>query len=469
MTQSRTANVPFVRARQRSRTALKAFEDNLAPAIDDVGIDRLQVTVTGTWRMTQSASDRDVDAAIEHLATPPPEVDWFKTPADSQSGRTLSTSKQRMPSTIGSVEFFIGRPRNGVGFLQAKFVGANPTRTLAHLLADFAESPNFIETLASLGPYRFFRRASRGVRTGYGDNGDNWISDRDQAVHHLGRDIFGAFLPIYVMKLQELVTAVLAPSNVGQYESDGADIVVSDGDLTCRWDWANVRVPQIECYFERHHSRAVGFVRDAASIALSDLDKADARRYENYESVFVQRAGDCLTLTTPLNQTKHLKIYAKSRRCIRFEIVRNGKGDYSELARPVTPHDRLLGILELERGRLLEATDWPRVGETFVERDGPQMDDLARLCGIVADVCHGRGLSTTAVLNRLLEGGGCDLRGGSDLPEAVILDLTRLDVLRHHTFRRRSERNAPRRYTLTPAYRNMVLAIQSTFLEPDNS
>lgn len=428
--------------------------------IEEIGIDRWQMNVTGHWRTPDRVGVYSPQEVVELLTTPPLEVDWFRNPERTSKGMKLC-SRSRAGSTLGEIEFRVERREGRQGGLSAWLKNANATRTLAHLLADHAGSSDFLHTIRNLGPFDFFRQASRAIPKSFGGGGDNWLPDPDLVLHNLGPDPFGAFLPVYVDQLQRLIVTVLSPSILATYGTEGAGVIAFDADVACRWDWADVRVPQIECYFERHHARALGAVRGAATAALASLDRVDARRYDAMESDFIERSGDCLSIGTNLNDRYRLKVYAKSRSRIRFEVMRNGKGDYGGLARPVRPSDRLLSILQMERENAVTAARWPNVGQLFDEHPLPQTDDVARLFSRIAEACAVHQVQMEPVMARLLEDGGGCLNGDGALPNALLLDLCRRGVLARHVVRRQDHRLPEKRYALTPAYRHLVQTIRA--------
>ncbi|NLR71190.1 hypothetical protein HGI47_09925 [Novosphingobium sp. ERN07] len=396
----------------------------------------------------------------ELLTLPPVGSDWFRNAEQTSTGRKLVT-RSNTSNTLGDMELRVECRGNRQHELSAWLKNANATRTLAHLLAQHGDAENFLDRIRNLSPFDFFGQSSRPIPRSFGSGGDNWLHDPDLVRAHLGPDPFGAFLPVYVAQLQLCVASILAPPSAEIFVCEGTDIVVVDDEVSCRWAWGDVRVPQIEIYFERHHSRAVGAVRAAASAALASLDNALARRYETMESDFVERVGDSLTIGTVLNDRYRLKTYAKARSRLRFEVIRTGKGDYARLSRPVHPQDRLLSIMEMERENLLTAARWGVVGTFFEEHPDPQTDDVARLFARIAEACSRHGVLLEPIMARLLEDGGC-LESDETLPDALMSDLCRTGILRRYVVRRQDHRLPDKRYALTPAYRHLATVIRTT-------
>ena len=446
----------FVRARQRSRNALRAFDRSLTPALAEVGVDRLQIRIGGSWSVSVT-SHPDAMSVGEYfdLLGSSHEVDWFRLPERLSNGMLIQT-RSNPATTLGPLEISLNGRNEGRGRLSVILKGANPTRTLAHLLADLGHEPAFPDIVAALGPFQFFAHAGTQIPRAIGSNADNWLSDPDLVLQCLGADPFSVFLPIYVDQLQRLIAEMLFPVALNRFVADGAQTTLHHHGLAIRLDWGEVRVPQIECYFERHHVGAVGAVRAAAAVALAETDMTDVHRYSRPTSDWVERQDDCLSIGIPLNDRYRLWIYAKSPTRFRFEVRRMKKGDYAALDRPALPRDRLLAIMNMERCHLLNAANWLRIGAMFDEQPNPQITDLTRLCFLIAQVCTEHGGDLQGVMARLFEDGGISRNGYDDLPEAVLEGLRHAGVLHRVVVGQRDHRRPVKRYSLSPAYRHLM-------------
>jgi hypothetical protein len=362
-------------------------------------------------------------------------------------------------TTLGPLEINVYGRRERQGLITVELKGANATRTLAHLLAGWGGEDDFIATITALSPYQFFANANTPIPRAIGTDADNWLYDPALTFRCLGPDPFAEFLPVYVDQLQRLVAHLLAPHISCRVLAEGADAVVNDQGATIRIRWGEVRVPQIECYFERHHGGAVGSVRAAAAVALAETDMTNVRRYSRPTSDWVERQADCLSIGFTLTDKYRLDVYAKSPTRFRFEVRRLKKGDYSELDRPLRPHDRLLAIMEMERLNLLTAARWPRFGEMFDEQPDPQITDLTRLCCMIAQVCNRHQVVVQGVMARLFEDGGISRNGHDDMPEALLDELRAVGILRRVVIRRRDHRRPLKRYALVPQYRHLMDAV----------
>jgi hypothetical protein len=449
----------FVRARQRSRTALPAFDGHMIPTISEVGIDRIQISVAGSWHISRAGQSPQMavedffgSLGVSH------EVDWFRSP-EERANLWLIRTRSNAATTLGPTEISVRGRNDGRGRININLKGANPTRTLAHLLADHGTEAGFANAISALSPSRFFALANNSIPRAIGSSPDNWLPEPDVVVRCLGRNPFAVFLPIYVGQLQRLIAEMLSPFAPSQMVPEGPDMVWSEHGLVVRVEWGRARVPQIESYFERHHGGAVGAVRSAAVVALGEADMADVRRYSRPVSDWIERQDDCLSIGLPLTDRYRLGIYAKSPDRLRFEVRRFKKGDYSGLASPAQPHDWLLGIMNMERHKLLDAMSWPRVGAMFNEQPNPQMSDLIRLCSLIAQACSEYGLDVQSVMARLFEDGGITRNGHDDVPTAFLQRLCRAGVLHHLVVGRRDHPRPRKRYSLTPEYRHLMDAV----------
>lgn len=285
---------------------------------------------------------------------------------------------------------------------------------------------------------------------------DNWIEDADLALRCLGSDVFGTFLPLFSSKLIDLCTILVSPRVSTNVAVDGSDIVLAERGIEVRLNCGAINVPQIECYFERHHRQAVPGVRQAVAAALVTLDYALATRYEQITPFGMEREDDQLSISTKLAKDRRLLIYAKSRSRLRFEIKRLKKGDYRSLPTPAGPLHRLSAIFDTERRELLTACNWASVGALFVEPSQPTMSDLTRLCSLVAAACLAEGVDVEPVLARILEDGGASKSGGRPLSRSIVSRLTDAEVLERSHLRGRDHRKAAKRVALAPEYRAVI-------------
>ena len=169
---------PIIRVRQRSRTALRAFARELIPEANEVGIDRFQMSVDGDWRETGAGGADRMTAAeyFDAVSTAPLDVDWFRVPARSPE-KILITSRSNMPATLSELRITVKGRQGTRGALFVSLSG-NPTRTLAHLLADLGEDPEFVDRITRLSPFEFFALARNPIPRALGTTQDNWFAGR---------------------------------------------------------------------------------------------------------------------------------------------------------------------------------------------------------------------------------------------------------------------------------------------------
>ncbi len=431
----------------------------------EIGIDRVNLSASGHWIAGEPSRDSlSVDGYFEML-TPSDEPMWFR----QENGRDGIVIKTRADAatTLGNVRLFVERKREHGGFIKFGLTGGNVTRTLHHLLIMHGHlGGQFAEFVCQLDPVAFFMRAPGGVPLAFGKDADNWISDYTVMRACLGDDPFAAFHPIYVNQLQRMVGWLVLPLDTGRLVSQGASLVSHVPGIACRMDWGDARIQQIEAYFERRHTHAVGAVRLLATAALVDFDDAQVWRYITNSSLWAERVDDCLSVGFTLRENYRLAVYPKAPGRIRFEVRRKGKGTTIQSSDGVSvPETRLLDMFHHDRTNLLDAAQWRALGPLMDEHPAPQMSDLVALCSAVqrASVTHGVNFST--LLTALLEDGGLKANGGHAWPEGLIDDLKRAGILCRPKAGRKDHRRPDKRHALRPEYRGLLNLVSRSLLE----
>jgi hypothetical protein len=452
---------PSIRARQRSRTALRPFSSPLQPQEPEIGVDRMQVAVRGTWSL-----EREVPLLValtpdhyrQMVARRDERRPWFRKPEELRA-RTIIRTRARAPTSLGSTHVVIrGWPNwNGTYEVSLK---CNPTATLAHLLRFPPEDLEFTTWLLSLDPFAFFDR--RGVLPSL-DNAENWLPDIDLATRLLGPDIFGRFFPIFVRQLMRLVAQLVAPFGERLHIRDeGTDQVLEAPYFSGRLEWGSASVPQIETYFERHHSHAPLAVRSAALAMITGLDEARMRRHSN--RVSFERQESLFSLRTEIPAERYLSVYAKAPERLRFEITRPRRGRYSPQLL-FTPEDRLLQIFRSERADLLISCDWELAGSFFEEPSVPTMSDLIGLITAITDACSASETSAQRVLEALLIDGGLNPTL-NHVSEEVTQRLLARGVIERKTLRRR-DRSGEHRLVLSEQHRHVMERVLGALSNPN--
>lgn len=427
-----------IRVRQRSRNSLRAFADPLAPAYEETAIDRLQVRVRGVCRSLQrGCSGRDYRALV---ATSHPDMDWAGTPQTGR-GETKVATRKRIAATIGFR--LVARDRDEQHVAITVDYDCNPTRTLAHLLHRFRTIDDIANAVSGIGPVAFFSEEP-GVALSL-DQQTNWVADPNLAHRAFGRDIFTAFLPLYVANLRALSSLLLTPDLHCLAVEEGADDVIRSDAYEVRLNWGEVSAPQAETYFERHHGSAQTVVRSAAQNVLTKLDHVTVRHHL-YETGFARR-GDLFSMRCRLPNERELSLYAKDTNRLRFEVSRKKAGRYHV---PVQPgaSGRLLSILTSEREILLTALQWRVAGELLAEHPVPVVGDLLSLITLTASACEESGSSLGATMAAFIADGGVS---EIESNRALITLLVRSGVLERITLRRRDQ-GSPKRFALRGAY-----------------
>lgn len=457
--------MPFLRVRQRGRGGLRAFVPELRPFMSEIGIDRISLSVTGHWSAEAGPSDRlTVDDYFEIL-TPSDEQMWFRI--EPLADGVVIKSRPSANTTLGNINLQIKGRRAQAGFIRCQLSGGNITRTLHHLLvAHGHHESGFSEFVSQLDPVSFFSRAEDGVPLAFGADADNWISDYAVMRACLGDDPFSSFHDIYVRQLQRMVGWLVLPLNVRRTIADGTSLWSHVPGIACCMDWGAVRTQQIEAYFERRHSHAVGAVRLLASAALVDFDDARVWRYITNDSLWAERADDGLSVGFALRENYRLAVYAKAPGRIRFEVRRTGKGTTIPPSSEVpTPETRLLEVFQHDRTNLLDAAQWRALGPLMDEHPAPQMSDLVHLCNVVQRASIAHEVSFSSLLTSLLEDGGLKANGARCWPEALIDDLRRAGILHRPVIRRKDHRRDNKRHALRPEYRGLLNLVSRSLLD----
>ncbi|WP_447931864.1 hypothetical protein [Sphingopyxis fribergensis] len=445
----------FIRARQRDRAAsIVGFSANLSPAIEQVGIDKLEVSVAGHWICHSGNGE-----AMFRNRLAFPDVQWFNTPQASPQSMTVSMSRSRNGSTITECKVRIASTRSQQGTININ-LSVNPTRTLAHLLARFGNELSPAELwseIASLSPVSFFAKAEAGLISSSLDGSDNWLPATRYVRDRLGGDPWEHFLPIYVDRLRVVCNALLMEALVDPANEPTNRVPSPMGDVSLHW--GDVRVSSVETYFERYHRHAISTVRRGGNALLAADHSVDFWRYLPAATSF-HRENARFSVSMKLPGTRRLAIYAKLRDRLRFEIRRKGKGDYSRLASPTDGNMRLLGILEQERRALLGAVEWEAIGELFAGPDHPEIADIETLIEQVCASCGQEASFAAEILNRLLFDGAIT---EADVPRAIIGNLRKRGIVDRQLIRVRDINGRTKRFALTAPYRDVHLAIVDGF------
>jgi hypothetical protein len=446
---------PIVRARQRDRRGtLAGFDRNLAPTDLEWAVDRIIIQVDGHWESATSGTE-----FFESRLSDPALENWFRAPSHGSYNIEVQSRSPRR-STLGDVKLVAKNVARSSGAIAIE-ISANPTRTLASLMARYPPTADFLADLADLPSAEFFAIASEDVMPRSLDNDDNWLPDPSLARAIIGHDAFGAFLPVYVRQLQRVLLLLLCETP-GEGSEDGADQVFRASTGRVRLRWGMVRVPQIESYFERFHSRAIEAVRTAGMALLTGDHSSTVRRYAR--QLDLERDADCFRINMRVSGTRKLVVYAKRQDRIRFEVRRDGRGRYNP-TQPRNTTERLLSIIGEEKAAA-SRLNWHEIGELFDDPDTPILGDLIELICATISACGLPDGEVRPLLHRLLIDGGLSVGLSPALPRGFLRRLRAAGVIREVKPRPHDLPNSPERYSLTPHYRDVRERLVANLLTP---
>jgi hypothetical protein len=439
--------------RHRARDgSLLGFSRELNPAEFEWMVDKINIRVNGSWQ------SRAAEAFFrEQLGIP--SVDWFTSPT-LESGNLVISTVARENSTIGNLRLSFRNLNKPVGQLQLS-VDCNPTRTLAHIVAEAPTSANLSEHLLNMDVLDFFApaRPSNIVRSL--DNETNWLPSPQDVRRRLGGSIGDIFLPIFFDKLKTLVARLLGITSL----DDGTDqVVIYGAGATARLVWGQVMVPQIESYFERHHSGARTAVRTASMKILSADHTTNVTRYSGNHQF--EREQDCFKLLIPIMANRKLVVYAKTRTRIRFEVRRDKSGRYGVLPPSVYPTDRVLNIIAHERHEAARVCNWSDIGSLFDEADMPSFVQLTEFLATVAGICAPTNATVEKVIRLLLIDGSISEGAQSEIPAGTITALETAGIVARTRVRTRDLRNTNPRLALAAQHHDLRERLMEFFYSP---
>lgn len=431
-----------IQPRHRARDgSLLGFSRELNPAEFEWQVDKLSISVSGSWRTSAAEAFFRDQIGL-------PSVDWFTRPTLERGHLTVSTVR-REKSTVGNLKLTITKLHDPAGKIKLS-MDCNPTRTLAHILAEAPENIDLVEYLHNLDILDFFALAHPSNIEESLDRNTNWLNAPQHARRRLGGDINVIFLPIFVEKLKVLIARLLGVTS----RDDGGDqVMVYGGGAAARIAWGQVRVPQIESYFERHHSDAISAVR-RASMKILSADHANTVTMYQGNPQF-EREQDCFKISLQIMEPRKLVIYAKTKTRIRFEVRRDRKGRYGRLPPTTSPMDRLLHIIAKERREAARVCNWTDIGGLFDDADSPSFSQLTNFLATVASICAETNASVEKVIQLLLIEGSISRRAQSQTPVETVSALEAAGIVRRTRVRTRDLRRATTRLALAEQHHDL--------------
>lgn len=445
------------RARQRDpRGDMLGFGQGLSPSLCEVGVDRLDVSVSGRWISSRSLTEF-FSNRLQLV-----ENGWLNTPVEREGSLTVELSQlpARNSSTLSAWKLRVTGRAGAGGIIRVK-IGANPTRTLHHLLitlgsVEESTLPEWLDMLRELGPLDFFSKGELPNGSGQSlDGSDNFIPDGA-----LGRGVvqigfWRSYLGIFCDQLRGLCDLILRDDGATPQEG-----LRSDERLEV--DWAHVLVPQIECYFERYHRSAEWAVRQGCWHLLAADHSATIHTYAGNWSA--ARDNRRFAATLPLRRGNWLAIYAKLSDRMRFERRRHGRGSYAHLPSHGESSARLMAILELERQTLIDRIRWETIGEIFSGPDEVSVPDFLLLVEQVEAASQGSAATMGHLLRSLIFDGAVVVPQTDAPPDLgrAVRDLQARGVIDRARVRPRDMNGRETRFALRAPFRE----IHSLFVEP---
>lgn len=442
-----------IQPRHRARDgSLLGFSRELNPAEFEWMVDKLCLVVNGSWAAVNAEP-----LFREQLSVP--SVDWFTSPTLEGGNLTVSTFK-RERSSLGYLKLTIIKPTASVGNIKLTIDG-NPTRTLAHILAVAPLGVDVVDYIRDLDALSFFALAPASDMTNSLDGNTNWLSAPSR-VHAMLHGSFGdIFVPIYLQKLKTLVGCLLG---VNSWD-EGTDQVLDCGlGGSARIAWGQVMVPQIESYFERHHSNAVSAVRTASMKILSADHRNTVTLYDGNPQF--EREDDCFKISIPIMVPRKLVIYAKTKSRIRFEVRRDKSGRYGQMPESLSPMDRLQNIINIERREAARVCNWTEIGALFDEADMPSFSQLTEFLATVASICDETSASIEKVIHSLLIDGSISKRAHPHIPVETSTALESAGIVSRSRVRTRDLRNTTPRLALAAQYHDLRERLLYFFYAP---
>jgi hypothetical protein len=439
-----------IQPRHRARDgSLLGFSRELNPAEFEWQVDKLSISVSGSWQTSAAEVFFREQIGL-------PSVDWFTRPTLQRGHLTISTVR-REKSSLGHLKLSFTKLREPAGDIKLS-IDCNPTRTLAHILAEAPANVDLVEYLRGLDIFNFFALAHPSNIEQSLDGKTNWLNAPQHVRRRLGGDINDIFLPIFVEKLKVLIARLLG---VASQDNGGDQVMVYGGGAAARMAWGQVRVPQIESYFERHHSAAVSAVRRASMKILSADHGNTVTMYQGNPQF--EREQDCFKISLQIMEQRKLVIYAKTKTRIRFEVRRDKKGRYGRLPPTISPMDRLLNIIALERREAARVCNWTDIGGLFDDADSLSFSQLTNFLATVASICADTNASVEKVIQSLLMEGSISRRAQSQTPVKTVSALEAAGIVRRTRVRTRDLRHATTRLALAEQHHDLRERLMDLF------
>lgn len=461
-----------LRPSQRSRNGVPALGLNNPPTVPDVMIDKLVVSVSGSFgpRTTEDNAGKLFEhyRAILEARVQRGAGDW-QAPRGKAAASFWVQMRPAAATTIGEAKLKVEWAKETVN-LRLK-MSLNPTRTLLHrlryLIMAGAEA---VPSLTDMPPHMFFGRSSTVEVPPTLDGNDNMLMDLNAVRSALGADYASTFLAAFDYQLRKWALDAIAPEALGFIPAiSGEQTQSALGVFRARLNWNHLTVNYAEGYFERSHGSAVRLLDRLSRSVPASHTGAGWRRYG--ENEIGQRRPGSELVGLDLSNTVQQVYYAKTPTRVRAETrftravrnaVRVDRGEQSE--RP------LFDLLQAIRRDVLSRCRWRVFCSMCEEPARPVLAESAQLLLAIVTAAHEAGVNPEPVLTQLLGTGGLD--GTSDdgsAPSRLIRHLCRAGVLDKSTLHRRRRPGEVPRYRLAPDWMELAERLQRAFVEQSSA
>lgn len=458
-----------IRPRQRGRDGLLALDVRNPPLMRDVMIDRLDITVRGSFGASVSEDGAgDLFDRYKHLMLQRSsftDANWG-APASQSRTKCRVSIRGNPNSTIQNGAISVEWARNEVNF--SIRLTLNPTRTLRHRLSEIQASDYAMAELQSLPPERFFAASNLLQPLLTLDGNDNALPDLNLVRSSLGDDYPTTFMHIYDGQLRKWAIDAVAPIQLGFIAREteaGIEAVAENDRVHLRWPHLTIR--SAEAYFERRHSNSVQLLDRLTRQIPAGHSGANWRRYGQNETGGRRPGSEVVGLD--LTQSVQQKYYAKTRTRVRAETT------YTRAVRNalrVTSNSTSLFVVSelsaaIRRDTILRCR-WNDFCAICAEPPRATLAETTQLLTAIVQAAISAKVDPEPVLAALLSTGGIDETDSvGAAPRRLIQRLARFGVIETTDLRRRSRPNSPKRHRLTSSWTDAAERLQQAFAETD--
>lgn len=448
-----------IRPEQRSQNGLKGLARSNPPTLDDILIDRVDLSVKGVFalRGDEDSGPRQFDALGRLLAEQ--DTVWTSPHRNASNTFRVKLRNKEQWTFNASLRAQLDKQSPKLTLLAA----LNPVRTLHHRLAELPDDADFVSLLIEMSPSDFFAPSLSLQQLQSIDGNDNYLPDIALAKRKLGNEYFSQFLNVYDLQFRRWIGEAISLNSDFRVRCSSARIVAGSDTGEMRMDWSHLTVRSAELYFERRHSGAPALLDRLTRKVLSAQSGSTWRSYGQNE-VGERRLGTeviGLDLTASIQQ----KYYGKTPSRIRCE-TRYTKGIRNVLRETLgdATNEAFLKILHSLREDVKKRCQWDAFCDLCAEPKVATLHEASMLLATVAIEADKAGVDAGPFLGRLLATGGVDLSNedGGALSTLInrLIDLEVLEIIK---LQRRYRPGMVRRYTLSKTGREIAELVQRSF------